>query len=122
MRTIEAQSGQSLADLDIAQLREQVLEHRVLVLRGFGALNSQEYIDYASGWGEILRWNFGEILEGRGEPKASKYHLTCGNVSQKWSGVCGALVSFLRLCAGLRRPGVGSGGKTVFSDVVGLWK
>jgi len=49
MRSIQAHSGQSLADLDIGQLREQVLQDRVLVLRGFAALNSQEYIDYASG-------------------------------------------------------------------------
>jgi len=122
MRHIQAQSGQSLADLDIARLREEVLQHRVLVLRGFAALDSQEYIDCASGWGEILRWNFGEILNVRVDPQATNYLFTCGNVPHHWDGAFAAQVPFLQLFQCLESPGPGSGGETVFCDTVRLWK
>lgn len=122
MKTILAQPGQSLLELDVPKLRQQVLQHKVLLLRGYPALDSQDFVAYAQGWGEILRWNFGEILNVQVDPQAKNYLFTCGSVPHHWDGAFTQQVPFLQLFQCLASPGPGSGGETVFCDSGRLWR
>lgn len=114
-----------LASLDVAELREQVLQHRVLVLRGFAPLDRSAFEEYAHNWGEILMWKFGAILDVVVDPNAQNYLFTHGSVPHHWDGAFAETVPFLQLFQCLAAPGGAEssddGGETVFCDTTRVW-
>src|SRR5690349_15083474 len=78
---IEAeQPDADISSLEISALRRLVLQHRVLVLRGFAPLGRQAFEEYAGRWGELLLWNFGAILNVVVDATAENYLFTHGSV------------------------------------------
>lgn len=108
--------GQPLTSLNIDILRQLVLRHRLVVLRGFAPMERTEFEAYAAGWGEILRWPFGAILDVVVDPQARNYLFTTGSVPHHWDGAFAEAVPFLQLFQCLQSGPPGCGGETVFCD------
>ena len=115
-----------LSSLDTSVLRKFVLDHRVIVLRGFSPMSREEFEGYAAGWGDLLLWKFGAILDVVVDPQAVNYLFTNGSVPHHWDGAFAETVPFLQIFQCLAAPAeaggeTGAGGETVFCDTTRLW-
>lgn len=117
----EATHNTRLESQEIGTLRALVDEHRVLVLRGFDPLSSDQFEAYAQGWGEILQWPFGSILNVVVDPAAKNYLFTCGSVPHHWDGAFADRVPGLQIFQCLASQ-PNSGGETVFCDTTRIWQ
>jgi len=120
-RIIEAPSGTKITDIPAETLERWTEESRVLVLRGFDTLGKQELADYCRVWGEVLRWEPGEVIDLIVEESPKNYLFASGDVPFHWDG---AFVEanprfFFFQCLDATP---GAGGETVFSDTTAAYR
>lgn len=60
---VTPESGEDVTALSPALLARWVGQHRLVVLRGFPAVTTEDLADYARGFGPLLRWEFGEVYD-----------------------------------------------------------
>ncbi|MBB5935462.1 TauD/TfdA dioxygenase family protein [Streptomyces zagrosensis] len=96
------------------EARALVLEHRVVVLRGFRIWERDEMTEYARLWGPLLSWNFGEILDLAVHDDPKDYVFTQGPVPYHWDGAFAEKVPSHQIFQCVRAPV--AGGQTVFCD------
>lgn len=115
--------GGAVTELDIGWLQKAVLEHRVVVLRGFEALDRGDFEAFAARFGAILRWNFGAVLDVVVDGDAKNYLFTSGSVPHHWDGAFAEKVPFLQIfqCLAAPNSSQNQGGETVFCDTTRLW-
>jgi hypothetical protein len=89
---LQAESpGQGVRDLPVERLRALARHEGVLVLRGFAPLGGrEEFQDYAAGWGDLLTWDFGAVLDLVVHDESRNYLFTNGSVPFHWDGAVGA--------------------------------
>ncbi len=114
--------GADLRDLPLSLLREWTLAHSVVILRGFSAIPTEEMIRYARTWGELLTWNFGEVLELEIHEQPKNYLFTPSNVPLHWDGAFARLVPGIQFFQCRKAPRRGAGGETVFSHTPTVWE
>lgn len=112
---VEANDGMTLPDLPPAVLARWTEQARVLVLRGFPLLDKEDFVAYCHRWGELIKWDFGEVLDLLVHEKPQNYLFTRGDVPFHWDGVFAEHTPsyFLFQCLD---ASPGGGGETVFSD------
>ncbi|MFF2080844.1 TauD/TfdA family dioxygenase [Kitasatospora sp. NPDC058162] len=121
-RVVEAPGGDArISDIPVDELARWTHESRVLVLRGFRLLETQEFADYCRLWGEVLKWEPGEVIDLVVEENPRNYLFADGDVPFHWDG---AFVEadpryFFFQCLEAT-PGVG--GETVFSDTTAAYR
>lgn len=115
---LRAEAGGRLRDLPIAWLRELVHRHRVLVLRGFAAFEAEALVAYCRNWGDLLKWDFGYLLDVVEHESPTNYIFTHGNVPYHWDGAFAAQVPSLQVFQCLQAGAAGSGGETLFADTI----
>lgn len=121
-RIIEAAGGDArIEDIPVETIARWTVESRVLVLRGFKLLPTQEFADYCRQWGEVLKWEPGEVVDLVVEDNPKNYLFDSGDVPFHWDG---AFVEadpryFFFQCLDVT-PGVG--GETVFSDTSRVYR
>ncbi|MBB5938716.1 TauD/TfdA family dioxygenase [Streptomyces zagrosensis] len=121
-RVVEAPSGDArITDIPVTALTRWTEESRVLVLRGFELMGKEEFADYCRLWGEILKWEPGEVIDLIVEENPRNYLFASGDVPFHWDG---AFVEadpryFFFQCLDAT-PGVG--GETVFSDTTAVYR
>jgi alpha-ketoglutarate-dependent taurine dioxygenase len=117
-RVLEAPegSGADLRDIGPDTLESWTIESKVLVLRGFPLLSTEDLITYARQWGEILTWDFGEVLDLVIHEDPNNYLFTRGDVPFHWDGAFARATPRFFLFQCVRAPQAGGGGETVFSD------
>ncbi len=113
---IETEPGQaSLADVPPSLLARHAVEERVVVLRGFGLLPKNELCAYGHAWGEVLSWDFGEVLDLVVHDEPKNYLFTRGEVPFHWDGAFARATPSFFLFQCLRAQ-PGGGGDTVLCD------
>lgn len=110
------EGGADLRDIPPAMLETWTIKSKVLVLRGFPLLSKEELIEYGRGWGEILTWDFGEVLDLVIHEDPNNYLFTRGDVPFHWDGAFARATPRFFLFQCVRAPEAGGGGETVFSD------
>lgn len=108
--------GADLRDIPSGTLEDWTVEAKVLVLRGFPLLAKDELIEYGRQWGEILTWDFGEVLDLVIHEDPNNYLFTRGDVPFHWDGAFAKATPRFFLFQCVRAPAAGGGGETVFSD------
>lgn len=108
--------------LPIRELRQLVLEHRLLVLRGFSLFERDALCDYCASWGKLLMWDFGAILDMTPHEKPTNFQFTNGNVPVHWDGAFAEAVPSFQFFQCLEAPTLGNGGETLFIDTTRIWQ
>jgi alpha-ketoglutarate-dependent taurine dioxygenase len=116
---VVVQPADGTADLTAlapAELAHWAEEARVLVLRGFEPLGQEEFVALCRSWGELLRWDFGEVLELVLHDDPKNYLFTPGLVPYHWDGAFAAAEPHFMVFQCVQAPAPDSGGETVFCD------
>ena len=113
---VEAPAGGDLRDIPAATLERWTIESKVLVLRGFPLLAKDDLVAYGESWGEILRWDFGAVLDLVIHEDANNYLFTRGDVPFHWDGAFAHATPRYFLFQCVSAPEGDGGGETVFSD------
>jgi alpha-ketoglutarate-dependent taurine dioxygenase len=120
---VEAGSpGADLRELPVHLLRQWTQQHALVVLRGFAAFPKAEMIAYARTWGELLTWNFGEVLELEIHERPQNYLFTPSNVPLHWDGAFARLVPGIQFFQCIKAPRPGAGGETLFTHTPTVWE
>ena len=105
-----------LRDLAPATLEEWTTAAKVLVLRGIPLLDKDDLVAYGESWGEVLRWDFGAVLDLVIEEDPKNYLFSRSDVPFHWDGAFAHATPRFFLFQCVRAPQEGGGGETVFSD------
>ncbi|MCP3804862.1 TauD/TfdA family dioxygenase [Allokutzneria sp. A3M-2-11 16] len=118
---VEASDGLALTDLPPEVLARWTEEARVLVLRGFPLLDTEGFAAYCHRWGEVLRWDFGEVFDLVQHENPKNYLFARGDVPFHWDGVFAKNTPgyFMFQCL---EASPGAGGETVFSDTTRVYR
>ncbi len=115
---IEASRGvpPPVTSLAVNELRDLTRRYHLLVLRGFAALEEEEFDSYTESWGQRLRWNFGYVLNLFQHPQPANYLFTNGNVPMHWDGAFAEDVPEFQIFSCVYDGGKEGGGQTLFSN------
>ena len=109
-------AGATLADVSPGALKRLVLEHKLVVLRGFPAVSSEAFLAFAERWGHLLRWTFGFLFDLQVADAPKNYLFTRGNVPYHWDGAFAPAVPSFQIFRCLAAPPPDAGGETLFCD------
>ncbi|MGM1062183.1 TauD/TfdA family dioxygenase [Saccharothrix sp. Mg75] len=120
-RIVQAPGGARVADIPVETLATWTIESRVLVLRGFDLMAKQEFADYCRQWGEVLKWEPGEVVDLVVQEDPKNYLFASGDVPFHWDG---AFVEadprwFFFQCLDAAEE---AGGETVFCDTTAVYR
>ena len=96
-----------------------VEEHRVVILRGFAALDDHEFPDFCRRIGELQEWDFGVVNDLRVDPQAENYLYTNREVPFHWDGAFAGRIPHYIIFHCDATPADG-GGETLFCDTLRL--
>jgi alpha-ketoglutarate-dependent taurine dioxygenase len=115
---VEARGDHANAiDLEIGELREIFLEHRLVILRGFSTFRSPEaFSDYCARWGELCLWPFGTVLELVEHDDPKDHIFDHSYVPLHWDGMYRPQVPEYQIFHCVSAPESGCGGRTTFTD------
>lgn len=111
-----------IQQISIAQLRQLVWEHRLIILRGFSLFEREDLVRYCQTWGQLLTWNFGVILDLIVHQNPQNYLFTNGNVPFHWDGAFAKAVPSFLFFQCIEAPTTGSGGESLFCDTTSVWQ
>jgi alpha-ketoglutarate-dependent taurine dioxygenase len=97
-------------------LEEWTVAAKVLVLRGFPLLAKEDLVAYCEGWGDVLKWDFGEVLDLVVMDEPKNYLFSRTDVPFHWDGAFAKVAPRFFLFQCVQAPEAGGGGETVFSD------
>ncbi|CAI1891023.1 gamma-butyrobetaine hydroxylase [Serratia quinivorans] len=114
--------GQSISELPVATLRSLAQQHHLLVLRGFnsGFTDPQLLTRYADGWGEIMMWPFGAVLDVKEHSDAKDHIFDSSYVPLHWDGMYKPTIPEFQLFHCVAAPSQDEGGRTTFVDTTCL--
>lgn len=112
---LKAENGKnSILSLEPSALRDILAEHLLLILRGYPLASDGDYITFARQFGELLAWEFGEILELKIQPKPSNHIFSQGRVELHWDGAYVESKPHYNLFQCIAGATPGAGGETLF--------
>lgn len=119
---IDADGDDDLLTLPAGLVRERVLEHKLVVLRGFPALSRDEFLAFARafepGGSRLLEWPTGPIMDVAVDDDAVNYLFSREEVPLHWDGFFNGEPSYLVWqCVQAPRQG----GATIFVDAARAW-
>jgi len=104
-------------------LKPLLLEHRLVVLRGFKEVEEKEqFSNLGRQWGELLEWNFGTVFEVVEHADPTNYLFTSGSVPYHWDGAFADRVPWLQFFYCREADSQTTGGETIFCNTAALWK
>ena len=109
-------SEKSILSLDPAAVRDSLVDHPLLILRGFSLVSDEDYVRFARQFGNLLAWEFGEILELKMQPDPSNHIFGRGRVELHWDGAYVDQKPHYNLFQCIRGSKPGAGGETLFVD------
>ncbi|MFI6169088.1 TauD/TfdA dioxygenase family protein [Nocardia sp. NPDC051052] len=115
-------TGRTLADVPVDTLLTTTLQAKVLVLRGYRALDKADLETYCRAAGELAEWEFGTIMDLVVQDDPKNYLFDSGDVPFHWDGAWSARAPryFLFQCVQGCEPG--AGGETVFCDSAQVYR
>ena len=112
----------SLTAIAVDALRPLVLQHRLLVLRGFQPIDEQTtFSKICSRWGQLLEWEFGTVFEVVEHADPQNYLFTSGSVPYHWDGAFASKTPWLQFFQCRESPDATDVGQTIFCDTHALW-
>jgi len=118
---LQAEPGESsILSLDPSAVRELLGDHPLVILRGFPLVSDDEYVRFARQFGDLLAWEFGEILVLKIQPDPSNHIFGPGRVELHWDGAYVDQKPHYNLFQCLRGATPGAGGETLFVDTRGV--
>ncbi|WP_084735643.1 TauD/TfdA dioxygenase family protein [Actinophytocola xinjiangensis] len=114
--------GMTLADVPVERLLATTLSAKVLVLRGYGLLDVPELERYCEAAGELMRWEFGTILDLVVQDDPKNYLFDSGDVPFHWDGAWSERAPRFFLFQCVQGCDPGAGGETVFSDATAVYR
>lgn len=113
---VRAAEGADLRRVPPSTLAHWTDEHKVVVLRGFPLLEPAELAAFCESWGELLRWDFGAVLDLHIQQDPRNYLFTRGPVPFHWDGAFAEVIPHYFVFQCVEAPEPGGGGETVFCD------
>ncbi len=115
--TINAENkGDSLFSLSPLSVIELLNQHRLLIFKEFTPPSDADYINFAKCFGDIMAWEFGEILELKISPQPANHIFTKGRVELHWDGAFVEKKPHFNLFHCIKGSHSLSGGQTLFVD------
>ena len=115
-------SNQHINSLPIDLLKQIILKHRLILLRGFSSIVSMDLFSQSTErWGKLLEWDFGTVLEVEEHKSPINYIFTSGSVPYHWDGAFADTVPWLQFfqCRYAQENSIG--GETIFCDTSKLY-
>lgn len=103
------------------EIRELVRKHRVVIFRGWTAIDKPAFVNFAATLGELLQWEFGYVMEMKAEVQPKNYLFTHDHVPFHWDGAFHQVPRFL-LFHCIAAPVINAGGETLYADTTSLWQ
>jgi len=109
--------GSGLAELRIDELKELLIENKLLVLRGFQSFSSAaDFAAYCRTWGDIIVWPFGEVLELVEHKNPDDHIFDNSYVPLHWDGMYRKQVPEFQIFQCVSAPEGEKEGRTTFSN------
>jgi alpha-ketoglutarate-dependent taurine dioxygenase len=89
--------------------------NKLVILRGFSAIEKSALVEYAKSFGTLLEWDFGNVMEMRVHQEPKNYLFTEGHVPLHWDGAFHQEPKFL-LFNCIVAPRKNNGGETIFAN------
>jgi len=77
---------QIVSAIPISFLKDQIEEHRVVVIRGFAPLEGNAFPEFCKQFGSIQEWDFGAVNDLRVKAETQNYLYTNHDVPFHWDG------------------------------------
>jgi len=114
-------SNKPLSDFALPNLLQQVMQHKIILLRDTPALTRDELLSYCQQNAQLLSWDFGAVMDMKVDEPAKNYLFTAGDVPLHWDGAFYQEPRFL-LFQCIEAPEAGSGGETLFVNTERVWQ
>lgn len=101
-------------------LQRAVLQHRVVVLRGFRTMTAQRFTAFCRRFGELLEWDFGVLLDLKMEQRPANHLFSGGRVELHWDGAFARQTPRFNLFQCLAAAADTPGGATLFADTTAV--
>lgn len=79
-------SESSILSVEPSRVRDILAEHLLIILRGFPLAPDSDYTTFARQFGDLLAWEFGEILELKIQENPANHIFGHGRVELHWDG------------------------------------
>ena len=112
--------GQNVSAVPTSYLKDQIENHRVVILRGFAPLAGDAFPAFCKELGSILEWDFGAVNNLRVEDDARNYLYTNHDVPFHWDGAFVSQAPHYIVFHCDIAPTTGGGGETLFCDTTRL--
>jgi alpha-ketoglutarate-dependent taurine dioxygenase len=113
--------GRSLSKFKLSTLLDLVTEHKLLILKGFKAMEREELLSYCQEQASLLSWEFGPVMEMKVDKNTKNYLFTEGDVPLHWDGAFHQEPRFLFFQC-IEAPLTSMGGETLFVNTESVWK
>ncbi|KTC78191.1 TauD/TfdA family dioxygenase [Legionella brunensis] len=117
---IQTTQNLTLATWKLGHILELVTRHKLVILRGFSAMECQELLDYCQSQASLVSWDFGSVMEMKVDKNARNYLFTEGDVPLHWDGAFYQEPRFLFFHC-LKAPTINMGGETLFVNTEMVW-
>lgn len=108
--------GQNVSAITTSYLRDQIENHRVVILRGFALLAGDTFPEFCKEFGSILEWDFGAVNDLRVKADTRNYLYSNHDVPFHWDGAFVSRAPHYIIFHCDLAPTAGSGGETLFCD------
>ncbi|MGS4344467.1 TauD/TfdA family dioxygenase [Myroides odoratus] len=112
---IRHQAGaNSIEQFPTEQLNEWIIQHKLVVFKGYQTLPKQDLALFAQRLGKPLQWVFGAINDLQVKPKTENYIFTDHEVPMHWDGAFVGKIPYIILFQCITAPQKEDGGGTTF--------
>lgn len=108
----------TLEDLNITALEQTVLEHGMVLLKGFNTSDDNQMIDFSKKIGQLLEWDFGYVLDLKINKNPKNHIFSQGKVELHWDGAFAGVVPRFNFFQCLASSADSGGGETTFINTV----
>ncbi len=115
-------SESSVLALPITELKSLIAKHKLIVLRGFPTLKTAQFEEFAGRFGEILKWEFGSVLDLKIKEDAPNHIFTKGRVELHWDGAFIKENPRYNIFQCLEGAESNIGGETIFANTSEVWQ
>ncbi|ESQ09167.1 MAG TPA: TauD/TfdA family dioxygenase [Chromatiaceae bacterium] len=114
--------NQSIFDLTPLQIEDLALVHKLTIFRGFQSLSKDALESFAGRMGNLLKWDFGHVLDLRLQCDPANHLFSNGRVELHWDGAFAeATPRFNLFQCQQENEHECQGGETIFVDTARLW-
>lgn len=111
----------SLEEIPLLEVLEHVRQYKLLVLRGFAAMECKQFLKYCQSQAKLLFWESGPVMEMKVDAQTRNYLFTNGDVPLHWDGAFYQEPRYLVFHC-LQAPLENSGGETLFINTEMVWE